>query len=113
VEKDDLDGAAAHLEAAINSASQPELQQVARLNLSRVLLAQGKIDEALRQLLSGQAGAMQAAYDELRGDIMLAQGKTKEARDAYINALTGFRDSAEKKELVQLKLDDLAERVGE
>ncbi len=113
VEKDDLDGAAAHLEAAINSASQPELQEVARLNLSRVLLAQGKNDEALRQLLSGQAGAMQAAYDELRGDIMLAQGKTKEARDAYINALTGFRDSAEKKELVQLKLDDLAERVGE
>jgi predicted negative regulator of RcsB-dependent stress response len=113
VAKDDLDGAAAHLQAAINGASQPELQQVARLNLARVLLAQEKTDEALRQLLSGQAGAMQAAYDELRGDILLAQGKKSEARDAYINALTGFRDSAEKKELVQLKLDDLAESVGE
>lgn len=113
VEKNDLDGAAAHLQAALKDGDQPELQQLARLNLARVLLAQGKTDEALRQLLTGQAGSMQAAYDELRGDIMLAQGKTAEARNAYINALTGFRDSAEKKELVQLKLDDLAERIGE
>ncbi len=113
VEKNDLDGAAAYLQAALKDANQPELQQLARLNLSRVLLAQGKPDEALRELLSGQAGSMQAAYDELRGDIMLTQGKIADARSAYINALTGFRDSAEKKELVQLKLDDLAERIGE
>lgn len=113
VEKGDLDGAAAHLQAALQEAKEPELQQLARLNLSRVLLAQGNTDDALRQLLSGQAGSMQAAYDELLGDILLAQGKQAEARDAYTNALTGFRDSAEKKELVQLKLDDLAERVGE
>jgi predicted negative regulator of RcsB-dependent stress response len=113
VEKGDLDGAVAYLQATLKDADQPELQQLARLNLSRVLLAQGKSDEALRELLGGQAGSMQAAYDELRGDIMLAQGKTAEARDAYINALAGFKESAEKKELVQLKLDDLAERVGE
>ena len=113
VDKGDLDSAVAYLQAALNDADQPELKQLARLNLSRVLLAQGKADEALRHLLGGQGGAMQASYDELRGDIMLAQGKTSEARDAYINALNGFKDSAEKKELVQLKLDDLAERVGE
>lgn len=113
VEKGELDAAAAHLQAALQAADQPELKQLARLNLSRVLLAQGKSDEALAQLLAGQAGSMQAAYDELRGDILLAQAKPAEARDAYINALTGFRDSAEKKELVQLKLDDLAERISE
>lgn len=113
VEKEDLDAAAAYLQAALQGADQPELKQLARLNLSRVLLAQGKNDEALAQLLAGQGGSMLAAYDELRGDILLAQGKPAEARDAYINALTGFRDSAEKKELVQLKLDDLAERISE
>lgn len=113
VEKGNLDSAAAHLQAALQGAKQPELQQLARLDLARVLLAQGKKDEALRQLMTGQAGSMQAAYDELRGDILLAQGKPAKARDAYINALTGFSDSAEKKELVQLKLDDLAESISE
>ncbi len=113
VDKNDLDGAAAYLQAALQGAKQPELQQLSRLNLSRVLLAQGKNDEALRQLMGGEAGSMQAAYDELRGDILLAQDKKSEARSAYVNALNGFSESAEKRELVQLKIDDLAEQVGE
>jgi len=113
VEKGELDVAAAHLRAALNEAGQPEMKALARLRLSRVLLAQGKADDAMRELQLGEPGAYQAAYDEQRGDILLAQGKRSEARNAYTNALTGYSESPEKQELVKLKLDDLAESVNE
>jgi len=113
VEKGELDVAAAHLRAALNEAKQTELKELARMRLSRVLLAQGKADEALRELQLGEPGVYKAAYDEVRGDILLAQGKRSEARNAYTNALAGYNDSPEKKELIQLKLDDLAESVSE
>jgi predicted negative regulator of RcsB-dependent stress response len=103
VEQQDLDGAAAHLSAALQRSEQPELTALARLRLARVELAQGKHDAALATLGSEEGGAS----DELRGDILLAQGKTNEARDAYAKALAGYADAIDKRELVQMKLDDL------
>jgi len=113
VEKGDLDGAAAHLRAAGEHASQPELKLLAKLRLSKVLQAQGKSDEALAQVSSVQAGSLQAAFDEQRGDLLVEQGKSAEARDAYINALAGYSEVPDKHELVQLKLDDIAESKSE
>ncbi len=105
VEQNDLDAAAAHLRAAVEQGSQPELAQQARLRLARVEFAQGKADAALATLGAGEGGA---AADELRGDILAAQGKRDEARAAYSSAVAGFADVADKRELVQMKLDDLA-----
>lgn len=101
----DLDGAAAHLSAAISESSEPELAELARQRLARVQLAQAKTDEALQSLKGGMGGA---ASDELRGDILLTQGKRDEARAAYSSALDAYGNIAEKRELVQMKLDDLA-----
>lgn len=113
VEKGDLEGASAYLTAAASKASMPELKALAKLRLSRVLLAQQKPAEALTALQGTEAGTLQAQFDELRGDILLAQGNVAEARNAYINALAGYRDVPEKHELVQLKLDDIAESRSE
>jgi predicted negative regulator of RcsB-dependent stress response len=113
IEKDDLDGAAAHLKVAAEHASQPELKLIARLRLSKVLQAQGKAAEAMAQVQGVQAGALQAEFDEQRGDLLVAAGKKAEARDAYTNALAGYADVPDKHELVQLKLDDIAESKGE
>jgi predicted negative regulator of RcsB-dependent stress response len=108
VEQDDLDAAAAHLRAALEQGEQPELKLLARARLARVLLAQDKPAEALAQLQGVEAGALQGVYDELRGDILLAQGEREQARAAYTNALAAFSEVPDKGELVQLKLDDLA-----
>jgi predicted negative regulator of RcsB-dependent stress response len=113
VEKGDLDAAAAHLRAANEHATQPELKLIARLRLSRVLQDQGKVDDALTQVQGVQAGSLQAEFDEQRGDLLVAQGKKSEARDAYINALAGYAEVPDKHELVQLKLDDIAESKSE
>lgn len=108
VEQKDLDAAAAHLRSAMQNSDQPELTALARLRLARVELAQGKPDAALTTLGSEKS----AANDELRGDILLAQGKPDEARASYTRALEGYVETPDKHELVQMKLDDLAVAVS-
>ncbi len=105
VEQKDLDGAAAHLHSAMQQSDQPELAALARLRLARVELAQGKHDAALATLAAGESSA---SSDELRGDILLSQGNADAARDAYTRAVEGYSETPDKREIVQMKLDDLA-----
>ena len=109
VEQQDLDAAAAHLHSAMNESGQPELTLLARQRLARIELAQGKHEQALATL---GAVAANAVSDELRGDILLAQGKRDEARAAYAKAIDGYADATDKRELVQMKLDDLAPQAS-
>lgn len=113
VEQKDLDAAAAYLRQAMDKAGPEEVKQLARLRLAMVLQAQGKGDEALALLATESLPSFRGSYAELRGDILRAQGKIAEARDAYSNALAGYNDAPEKRNLVQMKLDDLAESKGE
>ena len=60
-----------------------ELRGIARLRLAAVLLEQKKYDEALKTLDANKEEAFVAPSADLRGDIMLAQGRIDEARAAY------------------------------
>lgn len=113
VQQQDLDAAEAHLRLALGKADQAEIEQLARLRLARVLHAQGKDDEALGLLSAEHAPGFRGGYAELRGDILLAQGKRETARDAYNEGLSGYSDAPEKRTQVQMKLDDLAENESE
>jgi predicted negative regulator of RcsB-dependent stress response len=109
----DSEAAEAHLRLAMEQAELDEFKQLARLRLAEVLLGLNKAEEALELLTPDPAPNFRGRHAELRGDILLSQGKRKEARDAYANALTGYGDVAEKRNLVQIKLDDLAESETE
>ncbi|MGM0593893.1 MAG: YfgM family protein [Pseudomonadota bacterium] len=113
VEQSDLDSAAAHLRAALSQAKQPEMKLLARLRLARVLLAQGQAEAALGEIDSVDGGPLQGAFDELRGDIQAALGDLNAARDAYTNAVAAFSEQPQRREVVQIKLDDLAESKTE
>jgi len=113
VTKKDLDAAAAHLRLAMEQAKLDEFKQLATLRLAEVLLAQGKTDEALALLPAEAAPSFRGNFAELRGDILLSQGKHNAARDAYTNALAGYSTVPEKRNLVQMKLDNLAENKAE
>jgi len=88
-----------------------ELRDIARLRLGAVLLDEQAYDEALKALTAAPAPAFVARFDELKGDILVAQGKPAEARTAYQAAL----DKADKNtgaptsELLQQKIDSLGE----
>ena len=60
-----------------------ELRGVARLRLASVLLEEKKYEDALKALDANKDEAFVASAADLRGDIMLAQGRLDEARAAY------------------------------
>lgn len=108
VEHDQLDQAAARLRWALDEADSDAVRHVARLRLARVLLAQDKADEALALIDPQPANAAFASqYQELRGDILAAQGKRDEAVAAYRSALADQDTLGQRRGLILLKLNDL------
>ena len=103
-----LDAAVGHLKWVVDHGRDDGLVQVARLRHARVLLAQGKPDEALAAL-GKDAGTFSSLAEELRGDIQLAKGDRTAARSAYEKALAAAESGATNKTLLQQKLDDLTE----
>ncbi|MBE0510508.1 MAG: tetratricopeptide repeat protein [Chromatiales bacterium] len=112
VEEGDLASAEAHLQTVAAQRKLPELQRVARLRLAQVIFAQGRHEQALAQL-QGDAGSLQAAFDEMRGDILLAQGQREQARAAYSRAASAYADQPDSHALVSMKLNDLEEHKAE
>jgi predicted negative regulator of RcsB-dependent stress response len=87
-----------------------ELRDLARLRLAAVQLDEQSYDEALKQLEGAHAGAFDARFLELKGDVLTAQGKKPDARTAYKAALEKMSDKQSAgRELLQQKLDSLGE----
>jgi predicted negative regulator of RcsB-dependent stress response len=78
------------------------LRPLVNLRLARLLMDAGKHDEALKVLDKAE----DASSLEVRGDALLATGKTKEAQDAYTRALTTLDAVSPQRRLVELKLID-------
>lgn len=83
------------------------IRQIARLRQARVLWQMGKPEDALKLIPVVPEAGFEPLYDELRGDIKLAQGDRPAAREAYQKALSGAASA--NRELIQRKLDDLAD----
>ena len=101
------DEARAHLQWVLDNASLDELKLVARLRLARLALDAGKADEAWTLVSAVDAGKLSNMYASVRGDILLAQGKTEDARAAYRQALENLGGSGPEFQRVRMKLDDL------
>jgi predicted negative regulator of RcsB-dependent stress response len=109
VEAGEFDQAAGRLAALVKDSGDPYLREVARLRLARVELARNKPDEALAVLdRVKNPGAFAAAFNEVRGDALLAAGDRAAARDAYRAALLEAGASGIDASGLQLKLNDLA-----
>ena len=109
VEENDLATAETHLQWALDNAKQDEVKLIARGRLARVLNAQGKHDEALKQLEIPDAGKFAAEYDELKGDIYVAKGDPEQARTQYNLALQTLDAGSRARHYIEMKLDDLGE----
>jgi predicted negative regulator of RcsB-dependent stress response len=83
-----------------------ELGRVARLRLARVMIDQGKPDEALN-LLSGDPGAFTARYHDVRGDAYYAKKDLRNAADEYQAALAEAGGGGMDAALLALKIADL------
>ncbi len=109
VEKGDLDAAAKELQWVLDESPEAPVAQLTHLRLARVLAAQGSHQAALAELQRTEPSESFASeYAEVRGDILLAQGNTDEARSAYQFALENLTSPQQNRAgLLQMKIDNL------
>lgn len=108
-ESGDLKTAKAQLSWAADN-GKDEIKDIARLRLAAVLLDEKAYDEALKQLDTGHATAFAARFQELKGDILGAQGKKVEALAAYkLAQIKSEGKTGVGSELLQQKIDSLGE----
>jgi predicted negative regulator of RcsB-dependent stress response len=110
LEAGDLKNARVPLAWAAEKASDPALRELARLRLATVLLDDKAYDEALAQLQAPTDENFTARFADLKGDILLAQGKKDEARAAFKTAVTALEkatkvETVTLREIAQAKLD--------
>lgn len=103
----DVKSAKAQLEWAIEQAKEAALRDVSRLRLAGLLLDEKDYEGALKQLNASHTDAYSPRFDDLKGDVYLAQGKTAEARAAYSAAYAKLKDNNPLHGVVEMKLDSL------
>ncbi|WP_185964388.1 YfgM family protein [Aliikangiella marina] len=108
VEKGEFDKAASELTWVVDNHADNELAPVAKIRLARVLLQQGKAEEALKLVEFEETSGYYALANLVKGDALIALDKKSEALAAYEIASADLEVVARHPSL-QLKMDSLAE----
>lgn len=99
--------AVAQLEWAIAHTKEVAVKDLARLRLASVHLDGKRYDAAMAQLRSPHSEAFGARFDDLTGDVAMAEGKRAEARASYQAAWAKLEADNPYRSIVELKLDAL------
>jgi predicted negative regulator of RcsB-dependent stress response len=103
----DVRSAQAQLEWVIANSKEVALKDLARLRLAGILLDEKQYGPAMKQLDSPHSDAFGFRFDDLKGDVLFAQGKNAEARSAYQAAFNKMAAENPYRAVVELKLDGL------
>ncbi|HEX8989543.1 MAG TPA: tetratricopeptide repeat protein [Rhodocyclaceae bacterium] len=90
----DAKTARAELSWAADNAGDDASRDLARLRLAALMLDDKAYDDALKQLAKEPSGTLVPRYDELKGDVLAAQGRAGDAKAAYQAALTKMDELA-------------------
>ncbi len=108
-ESGDTAAAKTRLQWVADNGKDAEMRDIARLRLAAVLLDEKSHDAALTLLAAPHADTLSALYADLKADVLVAQGKSEEARGAYQLALDKSAARSAYRALIQVKLDALGE----
>ncbi len=90
-----------------------EYKAIAKLRLAGVLLDEKSYDAALKLLNDKFPEQFSAEVADRKGDVLVAQNKIAEARQAYVAALAGMHKDHPGRQLVQIKLEAIGGTVPE
>ncbi len=107
VDSGDLAAAITALTQVMDGSNDADLKQIARLRLARVLIDQGKPDEAIKTLDATPAGAFAALAHQVRGDALYAKKDVSAAVAEYKLALASSDARSPDTALLSLKIADL------
>lgn len=108
VEANEFPKAIERLQRVMDTSSDAELRQIARLRLARVQMSQGNPDLALATLdAAKEPGAFAARFAEVRGDVLHAKGDRTGALREYRAARTADTDGVLDAAALDLKIADL------
>jgi predicted negative regulator of RcsB-dependent stress response len=99
--------AVAPLTEVMNVSKDTELRQIARLRLARVLIDQGKPDDAIKLLSEANPGSFAGRYHEVHADALYAKKDTAAAVTEYKAALDAADAGGVDAAMVEMKLADL------
>ena len=105
--------AAGYVSGVLENTRDEEIRHIARLRLARLQLEQADHATALQTLAVPEPGRFAARYHELRGDVQFGLGDRAAARDEYRQALGLFERGVVNTQLLQMKLDSMAEEPTE
>ncbi len=111
-DKGNIDASSAALSWVAGKSSDTGYQAVARLRLAGLLLEKKSYAEALQQVSGEFPKAFVPLAADRRGDILLAEGKTAEAKAEYEKAYKGLDERDEYRGLVEIKLNALGVDPG-
>lgn len=106
-EAGDAGKARERLQWVLNNADNDAVRHAARLRLARIHLDSGDKDAALALLEVKDRAGFEAEYEELKGDVQVAQGQREAARAAYREALKHLAPESPYAPILNMKLDDL------
>jgi len=105
-EANDLKTAKAQLQWVVDNGND-EYKSIARIRLAGVLLDEKAYDEALKMLNANVLPQFAAEANDRKGDVLVAQNKLKEAREAYVAAIAAMDASHPGRQVVVVKLESI------
>jgi predicted negative regulator of RcsB-dependent stress response len=106
-EAGDVKSARSQIEWALSHASEDSVKAIAQLQLAALQIEEKKYDDALKTLNDKHEPGFDGLFADLKGDILVAQGKPAEAKKAYAEALTKLDEKGRFRKLTEQKLDAL------
>lgn len=107
-EQGDKVAARAHLRWVIEKADMPELKNVAKLRLAKLLISEGQTDEAIKWLNEITAESFTSLVSEAKGDAYVRLNDSAKAKEAYQKALeTMGEGGSTRQSILNLKLENI------
>ncbi len=107
-----LPEAESSLRFAAEAGSSPSIRSISALRLARALVGRGEAQKALDALKAVTPGAYVGEVEQVRGDALLAMGRSDEARQAFDAALVAMDVGSPQRAMIEARRDDLAAGGG-